>query len=245
MINLQDIKLSYGSKKVLKSVSIDIEEGIVITLVGENGAGKTSLINAVSDLVPFQGEIRIDGEVIKRKDYLYKRNLGFFLKENGFFSTDIPVSDHFHLVYDLYGQPDDFFGKLSSYGDALNISPNDDTLIRDLSDGMRHKILFMCAISHSPKYLLLDEPFNYMDENSISKSIAILKDLIQDQCGILLVTHNSKYIEQISDTVVLLDDGVCSPKEDVAEILQEGSLESNEDSFLIYLKNKYSKPRHV
>ena len=241
MLSLKDIKLSYGSKKVLESVSLDIKEGVINCLVGENGTGKTSLVKVLSDLVPFQGEISVDEKFIRKQDYSYKRNLGFFLKENGFFSTDIPVSNHFHLVHDLYGKPDNFFQRVESYGKILNISHNDNTLIRDLSEGMRHKILFMCSVSHDPKYILLDEPFNYMDEISINKSISILKKLKEKKCGILLITHNSNYIEQLCDNIVLLDNGHCSAKENVSDILKSDSLEFNENSFLIYMKNKYSK----
>lgn len=241
MLSLKNIRLSYGSKKILESVSLDIKEGAVICLVGENGAGKTSLINVLSDLVPFKGEIRIDGATIHKKDYLYKLNLGFFLKENGFFSTNISVSDHFHLINDLYSKPDNFYQRVESYEKKLNISSHDNTLIRDLSEGTRHKILFMCAISHNPKYILLDEPFNYMDESSIDKCICILKELKKKGNGILLIAHNSAHIKYLADTVVLLDNGYCSAEENVAEIMRKGSLESSKNSFLNYMNQKYSK----
>ncbi|MBC6410040.1 MAG: ABC transporter ATP-binding protein [Ekhidna sp.] len=241
MLSLNNIRLSYGSKKILESVSLDIREGAVICLVGENGAGKTSLMNVLSDLVPFKGKIKIDGETIHKKDYLYKLNFGFFLKENGFFSTDISVSDHFHLIHDLYGKPDNFYQRIEFHKKMLNISSQDSTLIRDLSEGTRHKILFICTISHNPKYILLDEPFNYMDESSIDKCISILKELKKKGNGILLITHNSAHIKQLADTVALLDNGYCSVEENVAEIMRKGSLESSKNSFLNYMKRKYSK----
>ena len=241
MLSLNNIRLSYGSKKILESVSLDIKEGTVMCLVGENGAGKTSLMNVLSDLVLFKGEIKIDGKTVHKEDYLYKLDFGFFLKENGFFSTNMSVSDHFRLVHDLYRKPDNFYQRVESYEKMLNISFHDNTLIRDLSEGIRHKILFICAISHNPKYIMLDEPFNYMDESSIDKCICILKELKKKGNGILLIAHNSVHIKHLVDTVALLDSGYCSAEENVAEIIRKGSLESCKNSFLNYMKRKYSK----
>ena len=200
-VQVQNVSKIYGRTAALRSVSLELEHGRFYVLRGENGAGKSTLLRMVAGLSqPTEGQIRIFGQ--KSEDA----------------RADIGYMAHAPLVYDeLTGMENlRFFARL--YGinsdapleDALTRVGLDPRLTRragQYSQGMRQRLSVARAIFHSPRLLLLDEPFSNVDPDSAAQIAQLLAAMRSCGTTILLITHQLGLLAKIADEFLFLSAG--------------------------------------
>jgi len=200
-VQVQNVSKIYGRTAALRSVSLELEHGRFYVLRGENGAGKSTLLRIVAGLSqPTQGQIRIFGQKSEEA------------------RADIGYMAHAPLVYDeLTGMENlRFFAQL--YGinsdapleDALTRVGLDPGLTRragQYSQGMRQRLSVARAIFHSPRLLLLDEPFSNVDSDSAAQIAQLLAAMRSSGATILLITHQLGLLARIADEFLFLSAG--------------------------------------
>ncbi len=185
MINICGLTVSYGEKKVLDNLNLDIQKNKITAILGESGSGKTTLLNAVAGIVPFGGEIKKDSErlsVVFQKDRLIKN---LTVKENlQLFCGDINVEEALYSV---------------------GLSGCEDLYVKSLSAGMSRRVAILRALFYPSDILLLDEPFINLDlalKFSLMEKIKSQKDKT-----VLFITHDVKEAAFFADIVVVLANG--------------------------------------
>jgi ABC-type multidrug transport system ATPase subunit len=207
MIKLNAFFKSFGPKKVLRSIDLEVKDGEIVTLIGNNGSGKTMLLRSINTLdSPDDYDVaEIDGydlrsfpeEIRSRIGYL-PHNPAFYPELTGF--ENLRFWLELNSIRDAESKARGFLAKvgLISFGDDLS---------GNYSRGMVQRLGFAMAISHTPTTLLLDEPFTGLDSDGIAIIENLLTKLRDENCSIILVSHeNPSY----SDRTVELDRGGIS-----------------------------------
>ena len=207
MIKLNAFFKSFGPKKVLRSLDLEVKDGEIVTLVGNNGSGKTTLLRSINTLdKPDDYDVaEIDGYDLKSFPEEIRSRIGY-LPHNPAFYPELTGFENLcfwlelNSIRDAESKARGFLAKvgLISFGDDLS---------GNYSRGMVQRLGFAMAISHTPTTLLLDEPFTGLDSNGIAIIEKLLTKLRDENCSILLVSHESP---SYSDRTVELDRGGIS-----------------------------------
>ena len=207
MIKLNAFFKSFGPKKVLRSLDLEVKDGEIVTLVGNNGSGKTTLLRSINtldrpddyDVAEIDGyDLRSFPEEIRSRIGYLPHNPAFYPELTGF--ENLRFWLELNSIRDAESRARGFLAKvgLISFGDDLS---------GNYSRGMVQRLGFAMAISHTPTTLLLDEPFTGLDSDGIAIIEKLLTKLRDENCSILLVSHESP---SYSDRTVELDRGGIS-----------------------------------
>ena len=185
----------------LKDVSFNLEEGTIMGLIGRNGAGKTTIIKAIMDLIKIDsGEIQVFGTKLTKEA---KEEIGIVF-DDGFFSEQYNAKQIGNILKGIYKNWDG--EKYNDYLIKMNLP--DDKLIKDFSRGMQMKLSFAIAISHNPRLLILDEPTSGLDPVFRAEILDMFMEFIQDERNsILISSHITTDLEKIADYITFIDDG--------------------------------------
>ena len=207
MIKLNAFFKSFGPKKVLRSLDLEVKDGEIVTLIGNNGSGKTTLLRSINTLdKPDDYDVaEIDGYDLKSFPEEIRSRIGY-LPHNPAFYPELTGFENLRFwlelnsIRDAESRARGFLAKvgLISFGDDLS---------GNYSRGIVQRLGFAMAISHTPTTLLLDEPFTGLDSNGIAIIEKLLTKLRDENCSILLVSHESP---SYSDRTVELDRGGIS-----------------------------------
>lgn len=207
ILQITDLKKTYkGGFEALKGVSLDIEQGEILALLGPNGAGKTTLISTVCGItMPTSGHISVGGfDTIK--DYREARSL------IGLVPQEINL-EPFETVWNTVRLTRGLFGKarndalLETVLKRLSLWDKKGSRIKELSGGMKRRVLIAKALSHEPKVLFLDEPTAGVDVELRKDMWEIVADLKKEGVTVILTTHYIEEAEAISDRVGVINGG--------------------------------------
>ena len=188
----------------LTDVSLRLDAGQIMGLVGANGAGKSTTIRMLMGMVrQDRGEIRVLGRSMPREQAAAKRDIGF-VSEDMRLHTAATLAWHMRFVASVYPDWD------AAYAESLarRFTLHPDQTVKALSHGERLKATLLLALAHRPRLLLLDEPTAGLDPVARHEVLGELMDVIRDERrAILFSSHNTQDVEQISDVITFLDRG--------------------------------------
>lgn len=202
ILEVIDVSKQYYQHKALDKINIEVKEGSVFGLLGPNGAGKTTLIRIITQIIsPDEGKILFQGKEIS-EDIIYQ--LGYLPEERGLYKK-VKVIDQLMYLAQLKGMEKySAYEKINYWLKKLEIDKWKNKKIEDLSKGMQQKIQFIATIVHSPKLMILDEPFSGFDPiNAEIIKNEILK-LKEEGATIILSTHNMNSVEELCDDIALI-----------------------------------------
>ena len=213
-INISQLTKKYGPKTVLNICELTLKNGDIISLVGNNGAGKTTFLRLLLDFLnPTTGEISFiyaNGKKLNPTlDEDWKRYTGAFLDKNYLIDYFTP-QEYFNLITQLYEIPEhkreEIFALFHQFiGDEILKTQK---LIRDFSDGNKQKIGIISAFLVASELIILDEPFNFLDPSSQYALKKILQEYNnKTQCLIIMSSHNIEHCIDISQRILLLEEG--------------------------------------
>ncbi|WP_085993522.1 ATP-binding cassette domain-containing protein [Oceanobacillus senegalensis] len=201
MIEVKEVKKNFGLKKVLKGVSFTADKGEITCLIGINGAGKTTIMNAIMNLTPIKsGEILIDGNKLTKESY-----------EKITFIPDAITMLPQMTIKEATGFMKDFY-KTWNEERAQELLQffrlKEEDKISSLSKGNTAKVNLLLGLALDVDYLLMDEPFSGIDIFSREQIAEVFTSHLVEDRGVIITTHEINDIEHLIDKVVLLDDGV-------------------------------------
>jgi ABC-2 type transport system ATP-binding protein len=210
MIEITNLTKVYGTQTVLNIPELRIKKGESFGLVGNNGAGKTTMFRCILDLIrPTTGSILSQGNDVAKKEN-WKVYTGSFL-DDGFLIDFLSPEEYFKFVADVYGLSD---GDITAFYQDFEDFFNNEVLgkrklIRDLSSGNRQKIGISAALMPKPEILVLDEPFNSLDPTTQIRLKTLLKKLKKEQeITMLISSHDLNHITEVCDRIVILHEGI-------------------------------------
>lgn len=203
LIELKNISKEIKRIEVLKNINISFESGTIYGLKGKNGSGKTMLMRMISGLIiPTRGEVIINGEVL-HKDISFPKSIGVLI-ENPAFLPDYTGLDNLKVLADLSNiSISDVLAAIVKCG----LNPDDKRTFKKYSLGMKQKLGIANAIMGEPDIIILDEPINALDEESVEKikeELIRLRDLGK---LIILACHDREELEYLSDEIIEIRDG--------------------------------------
>lgn len=220
-IEIENLSKQYGSgTKALDDLSLSIEEGEIIALLGPNGAGKTTLISIICGLVvPTSGTVRVGGHDI-RTDWRAARKLIGLVPQEIALEPFEKVIDAVRYTRRLYGAaPDD--AHVEAVLRSLALWSKRNAAIRELSGGMKRRVLIAKALSHRPKVLFLDEPTAGVDVTLRREMWEVVRDLRRSGVTIILTTHYLEEAEDMADRIGVIDKGKLAVVQPTAQMMGE------------------------
>lgn len=195
----------------IKDVSFTVPDGYVTGLTGKNGAGKTTIMRLILDLVKkSSGSITLDGMDSIRDGVALRNQVGFVMEDAGFLMGKSAV-DNGRILGELYEnwEEEKFFSCLEGFG--FSKARRGTVLLGELSKGQYMRFQLAFALAHKPKLLLLDEPTANLDPVFRMKFLEELQSVIeQEETAVLFATHITSDLDKIMDYLVVLDEGrVC------------------------------------
>jgi len=208
MIKIVNISKYYAAKCVVDNISFNINEGESICLLGQNGVGKTTIINIISGLLrQTKGNVFIDDEEILPGTYNYRRKFGYVFEEPMLINK-LTAKEYLSMISQMHEIPKDIYkNRIISLLDFFNLVYEKDKYIESYSLGMKIKTSLAAAMVHNPKYLILDEPFNGLDISSTSSLINLLKSFVKKDRAIFITSHNLDLVADLCDRFLIMDKG--------------------------------------
>jgi len=216
-LSAQHLMKAYHGRQVVKDVSIDVQSGEVVGLLGRNGAGKTTCFYMIAGLVPTDGgQIELDGHSINRLPIHRRARLGLsYLPQEASVFRKLTVEENVLAVLEL--QVDDsgktlgraeLQHRLNTLLDELQIDHLRSNTAQSLSGGERRRVEIARALATSPRFVLLDEPFAGVDPIAVIEIQRIVRFLKDRQIGVLITDHNVRETLGICDRAYIINDGI-------------------------------------
>ena len=204
-ISINEVTKRYADHTALDRLCIDIPAQCIYGLLGPNGAGKTTLIRILNQITaPDSGEVLINGEKLNQKHIV---RIGYLPEERGLYKK-MKVGEQAVYLAELKGvRKAEAQKRLKTWFEKFEISGWWDKKVEELSKGMQQKIQFITTVIHEPEILIFDEPFSGFDPinaNLLKESILELRD---KGATILLSTHNMASVEELCDSITLINKG--------------------------------------
>jgi ABC-type multidrug transport system ATPase subunit len=205
-LSIRDLSRNYGRRRALSRVSLDCRANEIIGLLGPNGAGKSTLLAIISTLAaPSSGEVLYGGRTARQIGASVRSRIGVLSHDLHLYS-ELTALENLVFFGNLYGVERPERAASDALGRARLSDRGLDT-VASFSRGMRQRLALERALLHSPRLLLLDEPFTGLDDASTVALIARLRELRSSGCIMLIATHDLDVAEAVFDKAVILQDG--------------------------------------
>ena len=209
MISINNLTKLYGDFSALDIESLNIEKGESFGLVGNNGAGKTTMFRSMLDLIQPTSGTATFKDVVTSNSEAWKNFTGSYLDER--FLTDfLTAEEYFHFIGKLHSlsaqQVDEFVGQFEGFFHDEIIGKS--KYLRDFSKGNQKKIGIVAALIGEPEILILDEPFANLDPSTQIKLKALLKKLKEErEVTMLISSHDLNHVADVCERIVVLEHG--------------------------------------
>ncbi len=236
MIKVKNVTRKYGSFKAVNNVSMTIQSGEIVGLLGHNGAGKTTIMKMITGyLEPTEGTIVVNGKEIGNDRLAIQRDIGY-LPENCPVYPDMTVVEYLDYMASLHGLSEGQRAPLVVAAiRRTGLQEKAFQSIATLSRGYRQRTGVAQAILHEPDILILDEPTNGLDPTQIQHMRALITDLAKSST-VIISTHVLQEVQAICDRVIILKNGEKALDTKLDELQTEGRL-------LLQLGGKHGDPR--
>ncbi|MFT6452023.1 MAG: ABC-2 type transport system ATP-binding protein [Halocynthiibacter sp.] len=220
IISIKHLTKQYASgTKALDDVSLEIEQGEILALLGPNGAGKTTLISAICGLVtPTSGEVHVGGHSIAT-DFRAARALIGLVPQEISIEPFEKVLNTIRFSRGLFGKPrnEAYLEKILR---SLSLWDKRNSPTKELSGGMKRRVLIAKALSHEPKVLFLDEPSAGVDVGLRREMWQLVRDLRDEGVTIILTTHYIEEAEEMADRIGVIDKGRLMLVQNKADLMK-------------------------
>ena len=222
MIEIRDLTKKFGDFTAVDHLNLTIETGEFFGLLGPNGAGKTTTISMISTvLLPVSGEILVDGKPLDRKASEIKRKISVITQEYSM-RMDMTCDEVMEYQGRLYYMPiKEIRQKTDELLEFVGLSKFRKRRVRNLSGGMKRRLMICRALMTDPEIILLDEPTAGMDAIARRQTWGLLKELHARGITILLTTHYMEEAEALCDRVALIDSGKLSTIDTPQHLIEE------------------------
>ncbi|KAA0966399.1 ABC transporter ATP-binding protein [Sporosarcina sp. ANT_H38] len=229
MIEVKEIAKNYGRKKILKGVSFTANKGEITCLIGINGVGKTTILNAIMALTPInKGQILINGETINKN--MFEKIT--FIPDAITMLPQMKISAAMEFMNDFYTCWNQ--KRATELLGFFNLNETD--RISSLSKGNAAKVNLLLGLAMDVDFVLMDEPFSGIDMFSREEIAKVFTSHLIENRGVIITTHEIGDIEHLIDKVVLLDEGIV-----IKEFSAEEARENEGKSVVDVMREVYQK----
>ena len=226
MLKIEHLTKRYGEKTAVEDLDLHIRPGEIYGFIGHNGAGKTTTLKSVSGIMQFDGgKITINGIDIQKEPVKAKKEMAY-IPDNPDLYEFMSGIKYLNFVADIYGVgEEERTEKIRKYAGIFELTDDLGQPVSAYSHGMKQKLALISALIHSPKLILMDEPFVGLDP----KASHLLKEIMREHCdnggAIFFSTHVLEVAEKLCDKVAIIKQGKLIKAGTMDEVKGDDSLE--------------------
>ena len=226
MLNIEHLTKVYGGKKAVDDLSLHIAPGEIYGFIGHNGAGKTTTLKAAVGILAFDtGEITVGGVSLKQDSLACKKQIAY-IPDNPDLYDFMSGIKYLHFIADVFGvSAEDRTARIKKYADLFELTDDLAQPISAYSHGMKQKLAIIAAWLHTPRLVIMDEPFVGLDP----KAAHLLKGMMRELCdaggAIFFSTHVLEVAEKLCDKVAIIKGGRLIRSGTMEEVKGDDSLE--------------------
>lgn len=227
ILEIKNLTKIYNSKrKAVDSLTLSIEAGDIFGFIGANGAGKTTTLKAAAGIHDFdEGEINIGSYSIK-KDPIACKSMLAYIPDNPDLYEHLTGYQYINFIADLYNIPTSQRTQtIKKYSDLFEMTPNLENVISSYSHGMKQRTAIISALVHSPKLLILDEPFVGLDPKATFLLKQVMQECVSNGGAIFFSTHVLDVAEKLCNKVAIIKAGRLIANGPVGTVKGNQSLE--------------------
>lgn len=204
LLEIKNLKKSFGDNVVLKDISLNVERGEVLAIIGPSGSGKSTLLRCITDLEEEDsGEIKFDGTF-----GLVFQNFNLFPHHSVMKNiTNAPIRVQKRDKTEVFNHARELLAQ-------MGLSDKEDAYPCELSGGQQQRVSIARALAMNPDILFFDEPTSALDPELTGEILTVIKDLAAQKMTMVIVTHEMAFARNVADTIIFMDGGV---------IVEEGS----------------------
>ena len=227
MLKIEHLTKIYGDKRAVDDLSLEIKAGEIYGFIGHNGAGKTTTIKAVCGILGFeQGEIFIDGKSVK-KDPIACKKIIAYIPDNPDLYDYMTGMQFLNFAADIFEvDKETRQQKIAEYAEKFELTNDLSQPLSAYSHGMKQKLAIISALIHSPKLIIMDEPFVGLDPKASHIVKQIMREMCNKGCAIFFSTHVLEVAEKLCDKVAIIKQGRLVKSGTMEEVRGDSSLES-------------------
>ena len=230
MLKINNLTKKYGDKVAVNNLSLHIAPGEIYGFIGHNGAGKTTPLKSIAGILDYDsGEILIDGKSAKSEPLACKA-VTAYIPDNPDIYDFMTGIQYLNFIADVFKVSDsERASRISEYAKMFEIEDSLNDLIGTYSHGMKQKLVIISALIHSPKLIMMDEPFVGLDPKATHQLKQIMRNICDNGGAIFFSTHVLEVAEKLCDKVAVIKGGNLVASGTVDEVKGNSSLE---DAFL-------------
>ncbi|AZZ60737.1 ATP-binding cassette domain-containing protein [Oenococcus sp. UCMA 16435] len=201
LLSVKAVNKTFGHRKVLFDVSFNIEPGRIVGLIGPNGAGKTTIMKSIAGLTGYEGTIEIDGKKVSKSHTTSLKKVGSLIETPGIYPY---MSGYNNLKLYAQGTSAEELGKIM---EQTMITEFANRKAKKYSLGMKQRLGVAIAMLDNPELIILDEPMNGLDPQSVHSMRALLRNLADQGVSVLISSHILSELELVADDLVVVNHG--------------------------------------
>ncbi len=239
IVEMRGVCKSFGDRRILTDVDVEVARGEVVVLVGPSGAGKTTLLRTINRLETIDdGEIRVNGELIgqkvnargKRTELSAKElarqrsNIGFVFQHFNLFPHMSVLENIWHAVVEVKKEPKAAaIERARQLLDRVGLADKADARTRSLSGGQQQRVAIARALATRPDLMLFDEPTSALDPEMVGEVLAVMRALADAGMTMIIVSHEMGFTREVADRVIVMDGGRIIESGDPAQVFESPS----------------------
>lgn len=227
MLKIEHLTKKYGDFKAVDDLSLHIAPGEIYGFIGHNGAGKTTALKSVVGILQFDnGEIYIDGTSITADPLKCKKEIAY-IPDNPDIYEFMTGIKYLNFVADIFGvSAADRQEKIRKYAEIFELSSDLAQPISTYSHGMKQKLTIISAWIHSPKLIIMDEPFVGLDPKAAHLLKGMMREICDNGGAIFFSTHVLEVAEKLCDKIAIIKEGKLVRSGTMEEVKGDDSLEA-------------------
>ncbi len=248
MVEVKDLKLSYGENQILRGVSLTVPEGGILAIIGPSGSGKSTLLRCINLLArPSAGSVRVGSEAVtfdgSKRRILPDRALAAFRSNTGMVFQHFNLFPHMTALENVMEGPVTVRKRPRAEAEAaarallakVGLSDKADAYPGKLSGGQKQRVAIARALAIEPSVMMFDEATSALDPELVGEVLAVIRQLSNEGMTMLIVTHEMAFARQIADRIIFMRDGLIV-EEGPAQSLIDNPVEESTRSFLAHFK---------
>jgi iron complex transport system ATP-binding protein len=234
MLTLNNISAGYNGVDVIRNISLNVKSNENLSIIGPNGCGKTTLLKAAANLLPYKGDIEIGGKPVKKMKHkeislkiaMLSQTMGIYFSYSVF--DTVMMGRYPHIKGRLLGLPsDDDKAYVMRCLEAVNLAGEKDREITRLSGGQLQRVFLARTLAQEPEIILLDEPTNHLDLKYQIELILYLKEwAAESNRTVIGVLHDINLAMRLSDNIMVMKNGGIQACGKTSEVITDRLLES-------------------
>lgn len=223
IVQIEELHKSFGALEVLKGITMEVQQGEVVTIIGRSGSGKSTLLRCVNFLEqPTHGMISVNGLTVQVDQHklskAQKQVIHQIRLQTGMVFQEFNLFPHLSVIENLIEAPvtvkrmdkDMAIAIGEKYLDKVGLSVKRDEYPNRLSGGQKQRVAIARALTMEPKVMLFDEPTSALDPELIGEVLTVMRQLAEEGMTMLVVSHEMSFVHDVSHRVVFMEEGIIA-----------------------------------